>query len=227
MTDRRAKRTAADASATEPPVFDEAFRVGLEDLIRWRRDVRRFRTDPLPDGLVEKLIEIAALSPSVGNSQPWRFVRVRDPARRAAIRDDFEARNADALNDYSGEKARIYASLKLSGLDDAPEHLAIYCDEATDMGHGLGQQTMPETLRYSVVGAIQTLWLAARARGVGMGWVSILDPEHIRQILDVPHAWTLVGYLCIGYPVEEHLDPELERAGWQSRESAERFIVER
>lgn len=216
-----------DDATADPPVFDEAFRVGLEDLIRWRRDVRRFRTDPLPDGLVEKLIEIAALSPSVGNSQPWRFVRVRDPERRTAIRDDFQARNADALNDYSGEKAKLYASLKLSGLDDAPEHLAIYCDEATDMGHGLGQQTMPETLRYSVVGAIQTLWLAARARGVGMGWVSILDPEHIRQILDVPPSWTLVGYLCIGYPVEEHLDPELERHGWQRREDAGRFIVER
>ncbi len=221
------RSAANDRDQPEPPVFDEAFRVGLEDLIRWRRDVRRFRTDPLPDGLLEQLISIAALSPSVGNSQPWRFVRVRDPARRAAIRDDFAERNADALNDYSGEKARVYASLKLSGLDDAPEHLAIYCDEATDLGHGLGQQTMPETLRYSVVGAIQTLWLAARARGVGMGWVSILDPENVRRILDVPHTWTLVGYLCIGWPVEEHLDPELERAGWQGREDPGSFIVER
>ena len=220
-------RPAPDRSQAEPPAFDAAFRVGLEDLIRWRRDVRRFRTDPLPDGLLEKLLEIAALSPSVGNAQPWRFVRVTDPERRAAVRADFAARNADALNDYSGEKAKLYASLKLSGLTDAPEHLAVYCEEDTDLGHGLGRQTMPETLRYSVVGAIQTLWLAARAQGVGIGWVSILDPDNIRRILEVPETWSLVGYLCIGWPVEEHLDPELERHGWQAREDVTKFIVER
>ncbi|MEQ8666116.1 MAG: 5,6-dimethylbenzimidazole synthase [Rhodospirillales bacterium] len=224
MTKRDA---AAETHPAEPPAFDAAFRVGLEDLIRWRRDVRRFRTDPLPPGLLEKLLEIAALSPSVGNAQPWRFVRVTSPERRAAVRADFEERNADALNDYSGEKAKLYATLKLSGLSDAPEHLAVYCEEDTDLGHGLGRQTMPETLRYSVVGAIQTLWLAARAQGVGIGWVSILDPENVRRILDVPASWSLVGYLCIGWPVEEHLDPELERHGWQAREDVSRFIVER
>lgn len=215
------------ANGNEPPEFDKTFRVGLEDLIRWRRDVRRFRTDPLPAGLLENLLAIAALSPSVGNAQPWRFVRVSDPDRRAAIREDFQKCNAEALGNYSGEKAKIYASLKLSGLSDAPEHLAVYCEEDTDLGHGLGRQTMPETLRYSVVGAIQTLWLAARAQGVGIGWVSILEPENIRRILDVPETWTLVGYLCIGYPVEEHLDPELERHGWQAREDVKTFIYER
>ena len=97
-----------------PPRFDADFRVGLEDLIRWRRDVRRFRTDPLPDGLLENLLTVAALSPSVGNAQPWRFVRVSDPERRAEVRRDFAARNAEALGDYGGEKARLYASLKLS-----------------------------------------------------------------------------------------------------------------
>lgn len=219
--------TDPSPDAIEPPKFDAEFRVGLEDLIRWRRDVRRFRTDPLPDGLLEDLLAIAALSPSVGNAQPWRFVRVADPARRAAVRADFEARNAEALGDYAGDKARLYASLKLSGLSDAPEHLAVYCEEDTDLGHGLGRQTMPETLRYSVVGAIQTLWLAARARGVGIGWVSIVDPDNIGKVLDVPASWTLVGYLCIGYPVEEHLDPELERHGWQAREDVRSFIIDR
>lgn len=227
MSTRATPSPEPSAAANEPPEFDADFRVGLEDLIRWRRDVRRFRTDPLPAGLLESLLEIAALSPSVGNAQPWRFVRVNDPARRAAVRADFEARNAEALGDYAGEKAKLYTSLKLSGLSDAPEHLAVYCDEGTELGHGLGRQTMPETLRYSVVGAIQTLWLAARARGVGVGWVSILDPDNIRRILDVPDNWTLVGYLCIGWPVEEHLDPELERHGWQGREDIGTFIVER
>lgn len=220
-------KPATKPDEIDPPEFDDAFQIGLEDLIRWRRDVRRFRTDPLPDGLLEELLAIAALSPSVGNAQPWRFVRVSDPGRRAAVRKDFEARNTEALNDYAGEKAKLYASLKLSGLSDAPEHLAVYCEEETDLGHGLGRQTMPETLRYSVVGAIQTLWLAARARGVGTGWVSILEPENIRRVLDVPENWTLVGYLCIGYPVEEHLDPELERHGWQAREDVKTFIYDR
>ena len=96
-------------------------------------------------------------------------------------------------------------------------HLAVFCDMETDVGHGLGRRTMPETLTYSVAGAIQNLALAARARGIGVGWVSILDPGHIARLLDVPGAWRLVAYLCIGYPEEEHPDPELARLGWQER----------
>ncbi len=210
-----------------PPDFDAPFRRELEALVRWRRDVRRFKTDPLPDGMVEKLLALTALSPSVGNSQPWRFVLVEDASRRAAIRADFQAANADALGDYDGEQAKLYASLKLSGLDDAPVQMAIFCDMATDLGHGLGKKTMPETLAYSVVGAVQTLWLAARAEGVGMGWVSIMDPLEVTRILEVPETWKLIAYLCIGYPVEEHTDPELERAGWQQRLDASEFIHRR
>lgn len=215
-------------NASEPPAFDADFRAALKNLIRWRRDVRRFHTTPLPAGMVERLLRIAALSPSVGNAQPWRFVRVVDPVRRQAVHADFIVCNSEALSGYSGRQAERYASLKLSGLTDAPDHVAVYCDEETGSGHGLGCRTMPETLRYSVVGAIQTFWLAARAQGVGVGWVSILDPDNIARILKVPEAWTLVGYLCVGWPVEEHTDPELERHGWQARErDVRRFIIER
>ena len=147
-----------------PPNFDEAFRAEFADLLRWRRDVRRFRSDPIDGEVVDGLLAIAALAPSVGNSQPWRFVKVDDPARRATVRADFEACNKDALGDYSGDKARIYAGLKLAGLDAAPVQLAVFTDLATASGHGLGQATMPETLAYSVVGAINALWLAARSR---------------------------------------------------------------
>jgi 5,6-dimethylbenzimidazole synthase len=213
--------------AEDAPRFDDPFLDDLRRLILWRRDVRRFRADPVEPAVVDELLALAALAPSVGNSQPWRFVTVDDPARRAAVREDFEARNREALADYADDRAGLYARLKLSGLDEAPVHLAVFVDRETSVGHGLGRKTMPETLPYSVVLAVNTLWLAARARGIGVGWVSILDPDRIAAILEVPESWSLVAYLCIGYPEEEHLDPELERLGWQSRVDPARFILRR
>ena len=214
--------------AQEPkPEFDGDFRAQLTDLFRWRRDVRRFRSDPVAGEVLDHLLQLASLAPSVGNSQPWRFVKVEDKSRRAAVRDIFEEANADALNDYAGERAKLYAQLKLDGLDQAPVQLAVFVDKETDVGQGLGRKTMPETLHYSVVAAINILWLAARAHGVGMGWVSILDPDAVVELLDVPDDWALVAYLCIGYPQEEHLDPELERAGWQDRVDMKNFVFKR
>jgi 5,6-dimethylbenzimidazole synthase len=201
----------------EPPRFDAAFRARFAELVRWRRDVRRFRSDTVPAGLVARLLALAAYAPSVGLSQPWRFVLVETPERRAAISANFECANRAALDGYDGERRATYARLKLAGLSQAPVHLAVCADEATDRGHGLGRQTMPETLRYSVVAAVQTLWLAARAEGLGVGWVSILDPHAACRILELPAEWSLVAYLCIGWPEEEHDDPELERHGWQER----------
>ena len=180
--------------------FDDTFRQHLRELFVWRRDVRRFRADPLPDGAIDRLIETACLSPSVGLSQPWRFVIVDDVARRRAVIDDFKGCNADALNAYAGERAARYATLKLSGLEQAPGHLAVFADKASDTGHGLGRATMPETTEYSVVAAITAMWLAARAEGIGLGWVSILHPDRIHAILDVPDTWKFIAYLCIGYP---------------------------
>lgn len=208
-------------------VFDSAFRARLRDLLVWRRDVRRFRPDPLPDGTLERLVELACLAPSVGLSQPWRFVEVADPARRQAVRDNFEACNAEALADYTGERAGLYARLKLAGLDAAPLQLAAFADRSTAQGHGLGRRTMPEMIEYSVVTAIHTLWLAARAEGIGLGWVSILDPERIAAILDVPADWSFIGYLCLGYPQAEDDTPALERAGWEQRRDADSFLLRR
>jgi 5,6-dimethylbenzimidazole synthase len=200
------------------PAFDDAFLTGFQTLLAWRRDVRRFDPRALPDGLLETLLAQAHMSPSVGNSQPWRFVLVDDPARREAVRGSFLAANADALASYDGERAELYARLKLEGLTVAPVQLAVFCDEGTDQGEGLGRRTMPEMLAYSCVCAVNTLWLATRARGIGLGWVSIIDPAEVAQALDVPGSWRLIAYLCIGYPQEEHDDPELERAGWQARQ---------
>eukprot|EP00439_Symbiodinium_sp_Y106_P088427 s1_g963.t1 len=189
----------------------------FDSLLAWRRDVRRFKTDPLVPGLLEDLIDRACLAPSVGNAQPWRFISVESPATREVVALNFEKENADAAKLYKDEKARLYAELKLAGLKEAPVHLAVFCDNETERGGGLGRQTMPETLVYSTVCAIHTLWLAARSRGVGVGWVSILDPKVITRTLNLPENWQFVGYLCIGYPIENHDDPELVRHGWQDR----------
>lgn len=209
------------------PRFSEDFRAQLRELFVWRRDVRRFRTDPLPDGTLEKLLEQAVLSPSVGLSQPWRFVIVDDPKRRAAVTDNFKACNTDALNSYSGEQAALYARLKLAGLQEAPCHLAVFADRTTQTGHGLGRRTMPEMAEYSAVAAICTLWLAARAQGIGMGWVSILDPLPIAALLDVPSDWRFVGYFCLGVPQSESDKPELEQAGWEQRQPISDFVLRR
>jgi 5,6-dimethylbenzimidazole synthase len=199
------------------PEFGTDFRARLLELLRWRRDVRAFRREKLPDGAVEQLIEIACLSPSVGLSEPWRFILIEDAQRRVAIRRCFETCNAEALAIQTPDRAALYARLKLAGLDDAPCQLAVFADRSTGQGAGLGRLTMPETLDYSVAIAMHTLWLVARAEGIGVGWVSILDPARMAEILDVPREWIFIGHLCLGYPQEEHDRPVLERAGWERR----------
>jgi 5,6-dimethylbenzimidazole synthase len=203
---------------SEPPRFDAAFKAQFAELVRWRRDVRRFRIDAVDPSLVAHLLTLASHAPSVGLSQPWRFVLVETQARRAAIRSNFAAANKAALDGYAGERQACYARLKLEGLDQAPVHLAVCADETTSQGAGLGRRTMPETIRYSVVAAIQTLWLAARAEGLGVGWVSILDPDAARAALDLPADWSFVAYLCLGWPERDHDVPELEREGWEQRQ---------
>lgn len=209
------------------PNFDDRFRATLEQLFTWRRDVRHFRRDPIDDETIERLVRAASHSPSVGYAQPWRFVRVDAPERRAEIAASFERANARALAGYDGEDAERYATLKLSGLRDAPIHLAVFCDDGTGTGKGLGRQTMPETLAYSVTMAIYTFWLTARAEGIGAGWVSILEPDLVTRTLEVPPEWRLVAYLCVGYPQDESETPELARAGWEAADERSTTIYRR
>jgi 5,6-dimethylbenzimidazole synthase len=215
------------ATMTSAPAFDEAFSDRLRALLIWRRDVRRFRCDRLPEAMIERLIGLACLAPSVGLSQPWRLVLVDDMARRAAIRRNFAAANAAALSAQAPERAAQYARLKLAGLDEAPCHLAVFADRATEQGYGLGRRTMPEMADYSAVAAVHTLWLAARAAGIGMGWVSILDPQQVGEILDVPSAWKLIGYFCLGYPAQEDEVPMLETEDWEQRRPPASFLIRR
>lgn len=209
------------------PHFTEAFRADLASLLQWRRDVRQFRPDPLPEGTAERLLNLAAHAPSVGNSQPTRFVVVRTPQRRQALLGHVTAQNGDAASAYAGDARAHYDRLKLHGLATCPLIIAVFCVADPAEGRGLGRQTMPETLAYSAVCAVHTLWLAARANGIGMGWVSILQPQAMAPLLDVPHDWQFVALLCLGYPETDASLPLLHSNGWQHRLSPETLQLER
>ncbi len=187
----------------------------LTDVLKWRRDVRHFSTAPIDPADLGRLEASVDLAPSVGNSRPWRIVRVLDQRRRNAVAQCFEDCNRTASRIYDDEARNAYLALKLAGLREAPVHLAVFTDPAPAEGRGLGSRTMPETYAYSTVMAVHTLWLAARALNIGVGWVSILDPAAVRRILEVPELWRLTAYLCIGYPLENADCPELHRRDWQ------------
>jgi 5,6-dimethylbenzimidazole synthase len=195
--------------------FDDSAASTLHDILRWRRDVRHFRTDAIPEPLIDALADAMALAPSVGNSRPWRVMRVRSATRRAAVTEVFARCNAAAAELYDDTERDTYLGLKLAGIRDAPEHLAVFCVSDPMEGRSLGRQTMDETLAYSAAMAIHTLWLAARAINLGVGWVSILDPDEVCAILDAPRGWRFIGYLCLGYSASNDDTPLLHRAGWQ------------
>lgn len=198
--------------------FSASFRHDFARLLSLRRDVRSFDPQPLAEETLNSLLDLCALAPSVGLSQPSRFVVVENAALRAAVRASFERCNREALGDYGGERAALYARMKLAGLSEAPHQLAVFADMSTVQGHGLGRRTMTETLEYSVAMAIHTLWLTCRSHGVGLGWVSIIDPSEVKAILQVPDSWKLIAYLCIGRPREVSATPELVRHGWERRQ---------
>jgi len=175
-----------------------------------------------------RLLRLACLSPSVGNSQPWRFVRVRSPGLRTRLAEHADAEVARSADRYtSNEQRDHYLSLKLHGIVEAPELIVVFSDEQPMAGHRLGIATMPEMLRYSTVTAIHSLWLAARASGIGIGWVSILDPRTVTDMLAVPREWALIALLCIGYPADHSDVPELEERGWQERHGTAGKMFER
>ena len=205
--------------------FDENERRAVYRAIRERRDVRRgFLSEPIPDELLNRLLEAAHNAPSVGMMQPWRFIVIRDFAVRQAIHEIFLDANQQARDSYEGEQQKNYAGMKLEGILEAPQNLCIVCDSQSSQGHQLGRRTMPETALYSAVCAIQNLWLAARAEGVGVGWVSILEPNRVRRALEIPEHITLVAYLCLGYVEAFAGVPDLERSGWEKRTPLEHVL---
>lgn len=197
----------------------------LASILNWRRDVRHFRIDPVPDTLMDRLRDATIAAPSVGNARPWRVIRVRDTALRQEVRTEFARCNAAAAQAYDDVSRAEYGRLKLAGLEAAPEHLAVFTKTDPAEGRGLGRQTMPATLRQSTAMAIHTMWLVARAANLGMGMVSILDPKAIERIFSVPNDWEFSAYLCVGWPEFMDDTPLLHRAGWQ--ENRETFWEDR
>jgi len=203
---------------SQNPAFNKHEREAIYRVIAERRDVRRgFVNTPLPEDLLGRLLAAAHSAPSVGLMQPSRFIVIRENSVRKAVHAIFEAANCRAREAYTGEQADTYSNLKLEGILEAPQNLCVLCDLGSERGHGLGRQTMPETATYSTVCAIQNLWLAARSEGVGVGWVSILDPLRLREILCIPERLKLVAYLCLGFVEEFAPEPDLERFGWEKR----------
>jgi 5,6-dimethylbenzimidazole synthase len=195
--------------------FSETDLHGLMTLMRWRRDVRHFRDDPVSDDALGFLAQAMALAPSVGNARPWRVMRIDSPSLRAAARRIFEACNAAAAEGYDGPRRAAYGGLKLAGMDTAPVQLAVFTHADPAEGHGLGRRTMPQTLNQSTAMAVHALWLAARALNLGVGMVSILDPDEVERLLNTPSNWRFFAWLCIGHPTFDDDAPLLHRADWQ------------
>ncbi len=210
--------------------FSEHERAAVYRVIAERRDVRRgFVSRPVPDAVLSRILGAAHSAPSVGLMQPSRFVVVRDSERRAQVRAAFQAANEAAAASYDAsdpERAAAYRALKLEGILDSALNLCVLCDRDSAQGHGLGRHSMPEMALYSTVCAVQNLWLAARAEGVGVGWVSILDLSRLREILTIPEHLTVVAYLCVGYVDQFGDAPELERLGWEQRRGLSAMVSE-
>lgn len=191
---------------------------GLYRAIDERRDVRsHFLPDPIPHELLIRVLTAAHHAPSVGFMQPWDFIVIDDAALRCAVKHMFMRENARAAANYDGERAVLYRSLKLEGILESPLNLCITCDRSRGGPHVLGRNTMLDTDLFSVCLAIQNLWLAARVEGIGVGWVSILDPQELAQVLGLPPHVLPVAYLCLGYVREFLSAPELQQHGWRDR----------
>lgn len=195
-------------------------------LIAARRDIRRFRSDPIPGDILDRILWAAHRAGSVGFMQPWNFILVRDIDVRRRIKDLFEAANASAASTFEGDRQDLYRSLKLEGILESPLNICVTCNRHRGGPHVLGRHTMPETDLYSTCTAIQNLWLAARVEGVGVGWVSILDNVQLAQLLNIPDGVTPVAYLCVGYPVEFPPVPELQTLGWRDRLDLANLVFE-
>lgn len=207
------------------PDFSAEEKLGVYRAIHERRDVRsHFLPRAIPEPVLGRVLNAAHHAPSVGFMQPWDFIVVRDEAIRRVVQANFERTNAQASAGYSDERRALYDSLKLAAILEAPVNLCITCDQQRQKGAGLGRQTVPQTAVYSTVCAVQNLWLAARAEGLGAGWVSILDLDELRETLGIPEHILPVAYLCLGYVAGFGERPELEERGWETRDSLESLI---
>jgi 5,6-dimethylbenzimidazole synthase len=204
--------------------FSELKKEGLYDAIYKRRDVREFLPDPVPQDALERILSAAHHAGSVGLMQPWNFLIIRDRKIRQKVFQNFYSANGQAAEQFSGEKRDLYDSLKLEGILECPINICVTCDSSRSGPHVLGRDTIPETDVFSTCCAIQNLWLAARVEGLGVGWVSILEVNQLKEELKIPQHILPVAYLCVGYP-KEFLDrPMLEKVGWAKRMPVEELV---
>jgi len=205
--------------------FGASEKQGVYDAIYKRRDVRgQFLADPVPDALLYTLLDAAHHTGSVGFMQPWSFIIIRSEPVKRHVRNLFQEANEAASKVFEGEKREIYSRLKLEGIMESPVNVCFTCDPTRNGPHVLGRHTIPETDVYSTCCAVQNFWLAARAEGIGVGWVSVFDPVKLRGVLGIPSHVIPVAYLCVGYVSEFAARPELESAGWLARLPLEELI---
>ncbi len=197
--------------------FSAAEQAALYRVIESRRDVRAFKPDPVPEAVLLRVLTAAHHAPSVGLMQPWNFIVIQSLETKRQVKALFLRENERARANYSGDREILYRTLKLEGIEEAPINVCVTCDRTRAGPHVLGRNTIIDTDLYSTCCAIENLWLAARAEGVGVGWVSILDNAELRKVLCIPDHVVPVAYLCIGYPEEFFETPELEKRGWSRR----------
>lgn len=205
--------------------FSEAERAAVYRAIFERRDVRRnFLPTPITEEVLTRVLTAAHHAGSVGFMQPWDFVVIRQSATKRAVKQLFTKTNAEAASRYEGTRATLYRGLKLEGIEEASVNICVTCSRQRGGPHVLGRSTVRETDLYSTCCAIQNLWLAARAEGVGVGWVSILDHGALKKVLGIPRPVKVLAYLCLGYVSEFAAQPDLETAGWRARIPVEQLI---
>lgn len=208
-------------------VFSPSERQALYDIIAARRDVRNeFRPDPVDPAALRRVLEAAHAAPSVGFMQPWNFILIRDQERRAQIQAAFAAANAEAAEMIEEERRQTYRALKLEGILTAPLNICVTCDRTRGGKVVLGRTHQPEMDLYSTVCAVQNLWLAARAEGIGVGWVSIIDPRDLARILRIPPHVEIVAYLCVGHVTDLFDQPELAARGWRQRLDLDSLVLD-
>ena len=207
------------------PDFSDKEQAAIHRLFRLRRDVRRgFTGGEIGDDTLVRILSAAHFAPSVGFMQPWNFIVIRSKSKRESIHQLFENSRQKESEVFTGDRQKLYKSLKLEGILESTLNICVTCDRQRQGETGLGRSQQNNMDLYSSVCAVQNLWLAARAEEIGVGWVSILDKTLLAQELGLPEHVEPVAYLCVG-PVDKFAaDPELERVGWDSRRELESMI---
>ncbi|GAB0024318.1 hypothetical protein VN1338_33260 [Helicobacter pylori] len=220
--------TSSAAERREDPsgwAMGEAVTEALASVVAGRRDIRRYRPDAVPEELITAVLEAGHRAPSVGHSQPWRFIVVTDPATRDRAAAMADRARVDQAAHLASERAARMLDLKLEGLREAPVGVVVACDRRTPATGVLGRATFPDADLWSCATAIENMWLTARAHGLGMGWVTLFDPDELADLLGLPEGVVTLGWLCLGWPDERPPSPGLERAAWSKKTPLEQVVL--